>query len=177
MNEVSDLAPLILFLPLAAAMVIALFSQDDDELSSMFSIGAVGLSFVLSLVVFFGRGDAPPVELAANWLDVGDLQVTFGMVIDDLSALMLLVVTGVGTLVQIFSKGYMRGDPGYPRYFAFLSFFTFSMLGIVLANNLMMMFVFWELVGVSSYLLISFWVLTACGGRCGQEGLPYEPRG
>ena len=169
MNEVSDLAPLILFLPLAAAMVIALFSQDDDELSSMFSIGAVGLSFVLSLVVFFGRGDAPPVELAANWLDVGDLQVTLGMVIDDLSALMLLVVTGVGTLVQIFSKGYMRGDPGYPRYFAFLSFFTFSMLGIVLANNLMMMFVFWELVGVSSYLLISFWYHKPAAADAGKK--------
>ncbi|MBL6763922.1 MAG: NADH-quinone oxidoreductase subunit L [Verrucomicrobiae bacterium] len=149
------LAPIILFLPLAAAVVIALFVRDDDEQSAQFSIGSVGLAFVASVTLFLLGGGRH--EIGATWLDVGGLQVSFGLLIDDLSLLMLMIVTGVGLLVQIFSKGYMKGDPGYSRYFAFLSLFTFSMLGIVLADNLVMMFVFWELVGLSSYLLISFW--------------------
>src|SRR4029079_16021887 len=77
--------------------------------------------------------------------------------LDRLSLLMLVVVTGVGSLVHIYSLGYLRGDRSLSRYFASLSLFMFSMLGIVLANNLVMMFIFWELVGVSSYLLIGFW--------------------
>ena len=80
-----------------------------------------------------------------------------GVTIDDLSKVMLLVVTGVGALVHIYSLGYMEDDEGKARYFAALSLFMFSMLGIVLANNFVMMFIFWELVGVSSYLLIGHW--------------------
>ena len=149
------LAPVILFLPLAAAAVIALFTSDDDQDSASYSVGAVGFAFALSVGMFcFDQGGA---KVSVTWLEVGGLQVSFGMLVDDLSKLMLMVVTGVGLLVQIFSKGYMKGDPGYARYYAFLSLFTFSMLGIVLADNLLMMFVFWELVGLSSYLLISFW--------------------
>jgi NADH-quinone oxidoreductase subunit L len=150
------IVPLILFLPMLAAVVIGFFTRDDGELSAWFSIRAVALSFAGSLTLFFWR-KLDLLEFKWNWLDVGDLQVSFGLLVDDLSVLMLLVVTGVALLVQIFSQGYMKKDPGYARYYAFLSFFTFSMLGIVLANNLIMMFVFWELVGVSSYLLISFW--------------------
>ena len=150
------IASLILFLPLLAAVVIGFFTRDDGELSAWFAIRAVAASFVGSLILFFWR-KLDRIEIKWNWLDVGNLQVSFGFVIDDLSVLMLLVVTGVALLVQVFSQGYMKKDPGYARYFAFLSLFTFSMLGIVLANNLLMMFVFWELVGVSSYLLISFW--------------------
>jgi NADH-quinone oxidoreductase subunit L len=151
-NLAEYLAPVILFLPLAAAAVIALFTRDDDQDSASY---AVGCAFLLSVTLFFfGRGTT---EISATWLEVGALHVSFGMLVDDLSTLMLMIVTGVGLLVQVFSKGYMKGDPGYARYFAFLSLFTFSMLGIVLANNLLMMFIFWELVGLSSYLLISFW--------------------
>jgi NADH-quinone oxidoreductase subunit L len=92
-----------------------------------------------------------------TWLEVGDLQVDFGLRLDPLSLLMLLVVTGVGGAIHIYSWGYMREDRGFARYFAGLSLFTFSMLGIVLANNFLMLFIFWELVGVSSYLLIGHW--------------------
>src|SRR4051812_10811086 len=95
--------------------------------------------------------------MAVNWMSVGDLQVEFGLLLNPLSVLMMLIVTGVGGLIHIYSYGYMREDPDRSRYFACLSLFTFSMLGIVLASNLVEMFIFWELVGLSSYLLIGFW--------------------
>ena len=77
--------------------------------------------------------------------------------VDELTAIMLVVVTGVSLMVQIYSVGYMRGDPGYPRYFAVMSLFTASMVGLVIASNIIQLYVFWELVGVCSYLLIGFW--------------------
>ena len=92
-----------------------------------------------------------------NWLNIGDLKVEIGLRLDPLSLLMLLVVTGVGTMIHIYSYGYMKEDRCMGRYFGSLSLFMFSMLGIVLSNNLVMTFIFWELVGVSSYLLIGFW--------------------
>jgi NADH-quinone oxidoreductase subunit L len=96
-------------------------------------------------------------ETLVTWLEVGDLQVDFGLRLDPLSLLMLLIVTGVGGAIHIYSWGYMHEDRAFSRYFACLSLFTFSMLGIVLADNFLMMFIFWELVGVSSYLLIGHW--------------------
>ncbi len=149
-------ALLVLLLPLLAAAGIALFWKKDEELSAQLSIGAIALGFVLSLGLFAFTPDKPQ-EFAFNWLAVGDLKISFGFLLDPLSKLMLLVVTGVGLMIHIYSRGYLHGDRSYSRYFASLSLFTFSMLGIVLANNLFMMFVFWELVGVSSYLLIGFW--------------------
>ena len=146
----------ILLLPLAAAAVIAFCTQRDGERSANLSIGAIALSFILSLGLFFFASDKAQ-EITFNWLSVGDLKVSFGLLLDPLSKLMLLVVTGVGLMIHIYSRGYLHGDRSYSRYFASLSLFTFSMLGIVLANNLFMMFVFWELVGVSSYLLIGLW--------------------
>ena len=92
-----------------------------------------------------------------RWLAIEGLEIDIGLQIDSLSKLMLCVVTGVGSLIHIFSLGYMKEDRDFSRYFAFLSLFIFSMLGIVLADNFVMMFIFWELVGVSSYLLIGFW--------------------
>jgi NADH-quinone oxidoreductase subunit L len=98
-----------------------------------------------------------PAESVANWLTIGSLHVDFGLKLDALSLMMMLIVTGVGGAIHIYSFGYMREDRGFSRYFACLSLFTFSMLGVVLANNFIELFIFWELVGVSSYLLIGFW--------------------
>ena len=89
---------------------------------------------------------------------------------------MLCVVTGVGSLIHIFSLGYMKEDRDFSRYFAFLSLFIFSMLGIVLADNFVMMFIFWELVGVSSYLLIGFWFEKPSAADAAKEGFPHQPR-
>src|ERR1041385_589200 len=148
---------LILFLPLLAAAVITLFTQRDRKLSAGLSVGAVVIGFILSVIFIKATGWEPSREIAANWLSVGDLKVDFGLHFDPLSLAMMLVVTGVASLIHIYSIGYMRDDPGYSRFFACLSLFTFSMLGIVLANNFLQLFIFWELVGVSSYLLIGFW--------------------
>src|SRR5206468_5770918 len=112
--------------------------------------------FVITMQLFLQKGDwQSPVPL--QWLVIDTMKIEFGATIDRLSILMLLVVTGVGSAIHIYSVGYMKGDPGFSRYFACLSLFTFSMLGIVLANNFIQIFIFWELVGVSSYLLIGYW--------------------
>src|ERR1700691_3172830 len=149
---------IILFLPLLAAAVITLFTLRCKTTSSLISIGAIVIGFVLSLVFINANGWHPAVtEISKNWLSIGDLHVDFGLKLDALSMMMLLIVTGVGGAIHIYSFGYMHEDKGMARFFAFMSLFTFSMLGIVLANNFLEMFIAWELVGVSSYLLIGFW--------------------
>ena len=148
---------LILFLPLLSATVIALFTLRSKTVSSLISIGAVAAGFVLTCLFVNTNGIHYSGETSVNWLTIGGLNVDFGLKLDALSMMMLFVVTGVGGLIHIYSYSYMDEDAGKARFFAFLSLFTFSMLGIVLANNFLMMFIFWELVGVSSYLLIGFW--------------------
>src|SRR5436190_2017526 len=145
----------ILLLPLASAALITLFTRRWKTLSSLISIAAVVGSFFCSCAIFV-KADISAPEF--TWIDIrGVLNVPIGFVLDDLSRLMLLVVSGVGSLIHIYSLGYMRDDEGKSRYFAALSLFMFAMLGIVLANNFVMMFIFWELVGFTSYLLIGHW--------------------
>ena len=145
---------LILLLPLFSAVVIGLGAFRSRKASAAISVGAVVGSFLLTLLLIPNGGEPPP---SVTWLSVEGLQINIGLQLDPLSKLMLCVVTGVGSLIHIFSLGYMKEDRDFPRYFAFLSLFIFSMLGIVLADNFVMMFIFWELVGISSYLLIGFW--------------------
>ncbi len=147
----------LLFLPLLAAAIITLFTSRRRRLSAGISIAAVVLSFLLALVVFAGFQADQPREYALNWLSLGDFAVQFGIRLDSLSMLMLLVVTGVAAVIHVYSWGYLAGDPGFSRFFTGLSLFTFSMLGIVAANNFIQLFICWELVGCSSYLLIGFW--------------------
>jgi NADH-quinone oxidoreductase subunit L len=149
---------IILFLPLLSVVIITLFILWSKTVSSLISIGAIVAGFILTLIFINANGFHPAVtETSANWLSIGGLQIDFGLKLDALSLMMLLIVTGVGGSIHIYSFGYMHQDKSMARFFAFLSLFTFSMLGIVLANNFLMMFIFWELVGVSSYLLIGFW--------------------
>src|SRR5436190_20070467 len=111
---------LILFLPLLAAGVIALFTLRNKAVSATLSIGAIVTGFVLTLALIkFGGWDAR--ELSANWLSLDSLNVDFGLKLDPLSLMMLLIVTGVGGAIHIYSAGYLRDDPGYSRYFACLS--------------------------------------------------------
>ncbi|MFQ5707781.1 MAG: NADH-quinone oxidoreductase subunit L [bacterium] len=122
----------------------------------------VGLSFLVSGAVFFAALNLPPHERTFSkeiysWISTGSFQVNISFLVDPLSLVMILVVTGVGFLIHIYSIGYMAGDRGFARYFAFLNLFTFSMLLLVLADNFLLMFVGWEGVGLCSYLLIGFW--------------------
>jgi NADH-quinone oxidoreductase subunit L len=148
---------IILFLPLVAAGLITLFTRKDRNLSAGLSIGAVVLGFLLSIIFISSNGWSPSREMSFDWLTVDTLSIEFGVRLDPLSLLMMLVVTGVASGIHIYSWGYMREDAGFSRFFACLSLFTFSMLGIVVANNFLQLFICWELVGVSSYLLIGFW--------------------
>ena len=154
MTGASTLAWMTLLLPLGSAAVITLGTLKNHRLSANLSIGAILGAFVCSLLLFLSASSG---ESNLTWIAIGDFNATIGVKLDRLSALMLLVVTGVGALIHWYSQGYMEGDRSYARYFASLSLFSFSMLGIVLSTNLMQMFIFWELVGVSSYLLIGFW--------------------
>src|SRR5216110_447870 len=144
-----------LLLPLVSAIAITLFTHRSRALSSFISIGAVLGSFVCSCLIFTRQGIS---AREFNWIDfVGVFRVPFGFVLDNLSKTMLVLVSGVGSLIHIYSLGYMRDDEGKSRYFAALSLFMFAMLGIVLSNNFVMLFIFWELVGFTSYVLIGHW--------------------
>jgi NADH-quinone oxidoreductase subunit L len=163
---------IILFSPLVAAAVITLFTKKWKGVSAALSIGAITLSFALSLRMFLllALRNIHHLPHPIQWLVIGDtVHIEFGMITDPLALLMLLVVTGVGTAIHIYSIGYMEGDPGFSRFFACLSLFTFSMLGIVISSNFIQMFIFWELVGVSSYLLIGFWFEKPSAAEAGKK--------
>src|SRR3984893_16143271 len=146
---------LILLAPLVSAAVITLFTQKFRGLSSFISVAAILVSLACSWIVFIQPGASAPER---TWIDIpGIFHITLGLTLDSLSKMMLLLVTFVGALIHIYSLGYMRDDEGKSRYFAGLSLFIFAMLGIVLANNFVILFIFWELVGFTSYVLIGHW--------------------
>ena len=153
----------IFFLPLASFVFIALiirpFFDRFSLVSGLLVIAALAAAFILSIRTLLWVIQGHDLELSTwTWLELGaGASVELGLLLDPLTAIMLVVVTGVSLLVQIYSMGYMRGDPSFCRYFAFMSLFTASMLGLVLAVNIIQLYVFWELVGLSSYLLIGFW--------------------
>jgi len=141
--------------PLASAVAITVLFRRAKTLSSVVSNAAVLVSFVCSCWIFLQPNISAPEP---NWIDIpGIFQVPLGLTLDKLSKTMLVLVSGVGALIHIYSLGYMRDDEGKSRYFAALSLFMFAMLGIVLANNFIMLFIFWELVGFTSYVLIGHW--------------------
>ncbi|MSQ23993.1 MAG: NADH-quinone oxidoreductase subunit L [Chloroflexi bacterium] len=154
----SNNAWLIAALPLGAFALIALGARRSPALSAWLTILAIGLGGALSLQVLREIAAGARIEQSMEWLPLGHgLGLTVGFQVDPLTAIMLVVVTSVSLLVQIYSLGYMHGDNGYSRYYAAMSLFTFSMLGLVLANSLLTMYIFWELVGLCSYLLIGHW--------------------
>jgi NADH-quinone oxidoreductase subunit L len=148
-----QIATLILLLPLASAVIIALTLRKQGAIASWLSTAVAGAVAVLSLsLIFSGERNFPA---SWEWLHFGGFTVSLGFKFDDLAALMLFVVSFVGFLIHVFSLGYMHDDASRARFFGGLSIFMFSMLGIVLADNLFMIFIFWELVGFSSWLLIN----------------------
>ncbi|WP_334109345.1 NADH-quinone oxidoreductase subunit L [Thermodesulfitimonas autotrophica] len=153
-----ELAWWILFLPLAAFLIISLVTWPYKKLSGLVTVSAIGASAVLAIIQLARVIATPGVyESSVKWLTVGPVKIEFGVLVDPLSAAMAFVVSFVSFFIQVYSTAYMEHDPGYSRYFAFMGLFTFSMLGIVFANNFLMVYIFWELVGLCSYLLIGFW--------------------
>lgn len=147
---------LTLLLPLLAAALITLVLKKNAHLSALVSVGSALACLVISVMLVFG-GSSPVTQEVFTWLESGGLRVPISLQVDSLSKSMLFIVTIIGALVHLFSLGYMKDDEGKARFFGGLSLFMFSMTGIVLAANLPMMFIFWELVGVSSYILIGHW--------------------
>ncbi|HRJ71495.1 MAG TPA: NADH-quinone oxidoreductase subunit L [Terrimicrobiaceae bacterium] len=143
---------IILFAPLVAAALILFFGKYSKPLSAGLAIAAAVVCGVLSWWLFFQPGNPGPNQIP--WIELAGFSIPIGMLVDPLSRTMLVVVNTIAPLVFIYSLGYMAHEEGYWRYFAGLALFLFSMLGIVLADNFVMMFIFWELVGASSYILI-----------------------
>jgi len=158
-----DYAWLVPGLPLIGAVINGLFGRFlPRKLVGAIACALVGGAFAVSVAVFLQLIRLPEesqhiTSVLYNWVTVGNFNAQMGILIDPLSVFMMLIVTGVGFFIHIYSTGYMGDDDGYTRYFAYLNLFVFSMLMLVMANNFLLLFVGWELVGICSYLLISFW--------------------
>ncbi|MDE0738068.1 MAG: NADH-quinone oxidoreductase subunit L [Planctomycetota bacterium] len=153
---------LIPLLPFLGFLVNGLLGRRlGDRTVAIIGCASVAGAFAVAVASFLQVYDAKPGTFLAQelwtWIQAGDLRVSFGLVIDPLSGIMCLVVTGVGSLIHVYSTGYMKGDSGYARFFAYLNLFMASMLILVTADNIVLMFLGWEGVGLCSYLLIGFW--------------------
>ena len=147
-------------LPVMAGAVIALAKQRHRVLAASLAIGSMTISFLLSLCAFvhvLGQGDSLKQVVNVNWFQFGNQWLQLGWVLDPLTAVMLLMVTFVSLLIFIYSVGYMAHDENFTRFFCFLALFAAAMLGVVIANSLLLLFMCWEIMGLTSYLLIGFW--------------------
>src|SRR5271167_2198633 len=162
-------------LPLAGAAINGLLGKRFSKaLVNTIALGSTGAAFAYALWVAAQFAGLPPdqiphIERYATWLSAGPFSAEFGIYLDQLSLVMLLIVTGVGFLIHIYSVGYMEHEGGYYRYFAYLNLFMFFMLTLILANNYLLLFVGWEGVGLSSYLLIGFWFLKDSAANAGKK--------
>jgi NADH-quinone oxidoreductase subunit L len=159
---VIELVWLVPALPLAGAVVLLVAGKPLRPVAGRLASLLVGASFAVGLLVFidllaFGAEERTVVRTLFDWIEVGGFQAPVELRVDPLSMVMVLTVTGVGFLIHVYSIGYMRGDPRYSRYFAYMNLFVAAMLLLVLANNFVLMYVGWEGVGLCSYLLIAFW--------------------
>ena len=174
-GNVAAILPFILLLPLVGGIVNGVFGK---HLSRQVVYGIANLvvftAFLLSVMVFVGlsgegHGEQSVKVKLWDWIVAGDFRFEFALMADHLSAIMLLVITGIGSLIHLYSTSYMHEDPSYGRYFAYLNLFVFSMLTLVLGANLAMMFIGWEGVGACSYLLIGFWFTDMQKAEAGQK--------
>ena len=166
---IEALLPLLLILPMAGFLFTALVGRRLGKQAHWVPVGVIFIVWIIAMVAVFNvlTGSAPLIEGSEDlhgyvvgpwtWIPAGGFQVNLGLFVDPLTACLLVVVTTIGLLVHIYSIGYMAHDPGYWRFFAYLNLFMFSMLLLVLADSWLVVFVAWELVGLSSYLLIGFW--------------------
>src|SRR3989449_11713972 len=156
--------------PLVGTLLNIFFGGVIGRRAHWIAVPALAGSFLASCVLFANvvPGETLTTTLFA-WIVAGDFETSVVAYIDPLTAVMLLVVTGVGALIHLYSVGYMHDDPGYPRYFAYLNLFVFSMTMLVLAGNFLLLYVFWEAVGLCSYLLIGFWYTRPAAAEAGKK--------
>jgi len=158
-------------LPLAGALINLAFGRRLGRRAHWVAAPAVGLAFVVSLLAFLRvwQGHETFTGPLFDWVVAGTFRAPVTLQLDQLSAVMLLVVTGVGFLIHVYSAGYMHDDPDYPRFFTYLNLFVFSMVMLVLAGNFLLLYVFWEAVGLCSYLLIGFWYTRESAANAGKK--------
>jgi NADH-quinone oxidoreductase subunit L len=162
-SAITGILWLIPALPIVASGCIALLKQPRRRAAAMLSIGSLGISLLISIAAFghvllgWLAGNAVRETANFTWIRFGSSAVELGWVLDPLSAGMLVMVSIVGLLIFIYSTGYMAHDENFTRFFCFLSLFAGAMLGVVISNSILLLFMFWELVGLTSYLLIGFW--------------------
>ncbi|MGJ1534369.1 NADH-quinone oxidoreductase subunit 5 family protein [Sphingobacterium multivorum] len=160
MDQFVHISPLLtalltLIAPLAAFVYQAIVGKRDQ--SGLVSLTAIILSFIAGGLTWFSIWNNPAVSIQVNWFTIGETSFKVGILLNNLSTLMLFLVPTVALPVHIYSRAYMHGDTGIHRYWMYLSLFCFAMLGLVIMDSLLLMYVFWELVGFASYLLIGFW--------------------
>ena len=175
------LVTLLLALPIAGFGLTALVGRRLGTRAWIVAVPAIVVTWAIAMVVVWtalsgGFGEGGLHFTLYEWMPAGDFTIEANFAVDNLTAVLLIVVTTVGMLVHVYSIGYMADDPGRWRFFAYLNLFMFSMLLLVLADNFLLLFVAWELVGLCSYLLIGFWYAAAQRGHRGQEGVPGQPR-
>src|SRR3984885_5432579 len=150
-------------IPMLAAGLIALLKQSQRNLAAGLAIGSLGVSLLLAIRAFthvlsvWGQGGLPREVVSFNWIELGATQLQLGWILDPLAAIMLVMVNFVGLLIFVYATGYMAHDENFTRFFCFLSLFAGAMLGVIIANSLLLLFMCWEIVGLTSYLLIGFW--------------------
>ncbi|MBI1846402.1 MAG: NADH-quinone oxidoreductase subunit L [Candidatus Rokubacteria bacterium] len=156
--------------PLAGALINMLFGRLTGRRASWIAVPALLGSFLAACAVFsrVWHGEIVTARLYP-WIQAGEFTTAVSVAVDPLTGVMLLVITGVGFLIHVYSVGYMHDDPGYARYFAYLNLFVFSMTMLVLASNFLLLYVFWEAVGLCSYLLIGFWYTRPAAAQAGKK--------
>jgi NADH-quinone oxidoreductase subunit L len=147
-------------IPFAAAILILSFTKGKGKAAAGVAIAGQLATFIVAVLALVPTLQSPAYRVFHNftWFTFGDQAIRLGWVLDPLTAAMLVMITLVGLCIFVFSKGYMKGDKDFSRFFAYLSFFSAAMLGVVIANSLLLLFICWELVGLASYLLIGFWI-------------------
>jgi NADH-quinone oxidoreductase subunit L len=157
-------------LPLAAFIAIMVFTRSRPRLSAGLSITAVSIALISAIFLLARHWSMPdPIQYMGRWLISGDVNIPYGYLLDQVSLLMLAVVAGISFLVQVYSLGYMAGDSGFSRYYAFMSLFAWAMMSLTLSPTMLQLYVFWELVGLSSYLLIGFWYEKFSASEAGKK--------
>jgi NADH-quinone oxidoreductase subunit L len=164
------LVTLATLLPGVAFALIVLVTRPRPRLSAALSLAAIGFAATAAVILLIRHWQqAVPLQYTARWVVSGDITIPFGFLLDPLSLLMLTVVAVICLLVQFYSLGYMAGDPGFARYYAFMSLFACAMMSLTVAPALLQLYIFWELVGLSSYLLIGFWYEKFSASEAGKK--------
>src|SRR6266480_4156286 len=171
----TNLSALVLLMPLLGFIILGLAGRTlSRRVIVAIACGACGLAFLFAAISFLsmlGTPDRRSDQVLYTWVVSGDFQLGFGLLLDSLSATMLMIVTGIGLIIHIYSAGYMEDDPGFWRFFSFLNFFIFAMVLLVSADNFLFLLIGWGLVGLASFLLIGFWYQRRAAVAAAQKAL------